>query len=682
MCRPRFVALLLALITLVAYLPVTRDSFLELDDSGYVTENHVVRNGLTWAGVKWAFTTWHARYYWHPLTWLSHMADCELFGLNPGAQHYINVLFHTANVVLLFLLLLRLTSELWPAAFVAALFAWHPLHVESVAWIAERKDVLSTFFALLTLLAYTRYAQSVTSDKWQVARTEKIAPVPALSRVTCHVSLFYGLALFFFALGLMSKPMLVTLPFVMLLLDYWPLQRMTSDQWSVSKVLRLALEKWPFFLLLVVSCVLTFFGQRNHGAVVTFQDYPLNLRLGNALLSYMLYLGKAIWPTKLAVIYPLQRQLPWVEVTVAVIFLVVITWLVWNLRWRYPYLLVGWLWFLGTLVPVIGLIQSGVQAMADRFTYFPLVGMFIAVTFLCRDWVVRVRLRPVTLATAGSLILTGCLLATEHQLSYWKDSETLFSHVIAVTKNNDVAHDNLGSALAKQGFQAEALAQYQEALRINSHNFQAHNNLGNLLSEMGKTDEALAQYREAVELAPKESLVRVNLGVLLVKMGRFDEAINQCEQAARLDPDDPYLYYLMGTALLEQGRDAEAVGRLREALRLDPNDLPTLMVLASVLALDENPQIRNGAEAVALAEKANNLTGGEHPFVLDTLATSYAEVGRFQDAQQIEQRALQLAQSAALGETNAMNQRLELYKSSRPYHETFTNSLLQNLPKN
>jgi tetratricopeptide (TPR) repeat protein len=296
--------------------------------------------------------------------------------------------------------------------------------------------------------------------------------------------------------------------------------------------------------------------------------------------------------------------------------------------------------------------------------------------------VVRVRLRPVTLATAGSLILTGCLLATEHQLSYWKDSETLFSHVIAVTKNNDVAHDNLGSALAKQGFQAEALAQYQEALRINSHNFQAHNNLGNLLSEMGKTDEALAQYREAVELAPKESLVRVNLGVLLVKMGRFDEAINQCEQAARLDPDDPYLYYLMGTALLEQGRDAEAVGRLREALRLDPNDLPTLMVLASVLALDENPQIRNGAEAVALAEKANNLTGGEHPFVLDTLATSYAEVGRFQDAQQIEQRALQLAQSAALGETNAMNQRLELYKSSRPYHETFTNSLLQNLPKN
>jgi hypothetical protein len=275
MSRPRLIGLLLALVTLLVYLPVARDGFVNYDDQDYVTENSVVQKGLTGTGIKWAFTTGHAS-NWHPLTWLSHMADCELFGLNPGAHHLVNVLFHMANVALLFLLLLRLTGELWPSAFIAALFAWHPLHVESVAWIAERKDVL-------------------TSDKWQVARTEKIASVPALSRVTCHVSLFYGLALFFFALGLMSKPMLVTLPFVMLLLDYWPLQRMTSGQWPVSKVTRLVLEKWPFFLLTAVSCVVTFFGQRNLEAVVTFQDYPLNLRLANALISYEQYLAKMFW---------------------------------------------------------------------------------------------------------------------------------------------------------------------------------------------------------------------------------------------------------------------------------------------------------------------------------------------------------------------------------------------------
>jgi tetratricopeptide (TPR) repeat protein len=360
-------------------------------------------------------------------------------------------------------------------------------------------------------------------------------------------------------------------------------------------------------------------------------------------------------------------------VTAAVIFLAVITWLVWYLRRQYPYLLVGWLWFLGTLVPVIGLVQVGQQAMADRYTYVPLIGVFIAISFGIRDLIARFQIGIVLPAAAASLILGSFLALTEHQLSYWKDDEILFSHALAVTKNNDTACINLGVVLEKQGFQAKALAQYQEALRINSRSVQAHNNLGNLLSEMGKTNEALVQYQEALKLNPRAPLAHDNLGMLLVKLSRFDEAMSQYEQAAQLDPGDFRPYYLMGKALLKQGRDAEAVDKFREALQLDPHDFQTLAFLARVLASDENPQIRNGAEAVALAEKANDLTGGEHPFVLDTLAISYAEVSRFQDAQQIEQRAIQLARTAALEETNAMFQRLELYKSGQPYRETSKN---------
>jgi len=672
MRRPRLIALLLALITLLAYLPVVRDTFSNYDDDLYVTNNSVVQNGLTWAGVQWAFTTWHAS-NWHPLTWLSHMLDCELFGLDAGAQHYVNVLFHTVNAVLLLLLLFRTTGALWPSAFIAALFAWHPLHVESVAWIAERKDVLSTFFEMLALLAYTRFVAE-----------SKVRPSPLRSAGARNskYKVFYALALLMFALGLMAKPMLVTLPFLLLLLDYWPLQRFPNFKLEVKAVSLLTLEKWPFFLLATASGVVTFLAQYNGGTVMTFQKQPLDLRLSNALLSYVLYLGKTIWPTKLAVIYPLQSQLPWTEVTAAVIFLAVIMWLAWRMRRRHPYLLVGWLWFLGTLIPVIGLVQAGEQAMADRYTYVPLIGIFLAVTFLCRDWAARFRLSTVSIAIASSSVLAGCLLATEHQLSYWKNDELLFSHALAFTKNNDVAHINLGVAFEKQGGQVEALAQYQEALRINSHNVQAHNNLGILLSEMGKTDEALAQYQEALKLNPGAPLAHDNLGTLLVKLSRFYEAMSQYEEAARLDPGDFRPYYLMGKALLKQGRNAEAISKFREALQLDPKDFQTLAFLARVLASDENPQIRNGVEAVALAEKANDLTGGEHPFILDILAMSYAETGHFKDALQAEQHAIQLAQAADLKETNEMNARLELYKSGQPYRETFTNALPQNPPKN
>ena len=677
MSRPRLIALLLALFTLVAYLPVARNGFVNYDDDDYVTNNQIVRNGLAWVGIKWAFTTWHAS-NWHPVTWLSHMLDCQLFSLNAGAHHSVNVLFHMANAVLLLLLLFRLTNALWPSAFVAALFAWHPLHVESVVWISERKDVLSTCFGLLALLAYARYAQKksrVVGGRGSKADTT----VPALdSRLW---TFDYTLALACFALGLMSKPMLVTLPFVMLLLDYWPLQRFPNFKSEVKAVYRLALEKWPFFSLAAASCIVTFLAQRAI-AVRTFQQYPLNLRLGNVPLAYTQYLWKAIWPSKLAVIYPLQNQPSWAAAATAVAFLAFITWPAWCLRRRHPYLLVGWLWFLGTLVPVIGLVQVGSAAMADRYTYFPLVGVFIAITFLGRDWAVRFRLPTAAVAVAVGLVLTGCLLMLEQQLSYWKDGETLFSHAVAVTKNGDVAYYGLARALETRGCQTGAMANYQAAVRANPRNVWAHNNLGINLSETGKTNEALAEFQEAMKLDPQDLLARINLGALLVKMGRFDEGMNQYEQAAQLNPDDSRPYYFMGNALLSQGRDAEAVDNFRKVIQLDPKGFPRLAFLARVLASDENSQIRNGAEAVALAEKANDLTGGQQPFVLDTLAMSYAEAGRFQDAQQVEQRAIQLAQGAGLEQTNAMFQRLELYQSGRPYRKTFTNSSPQNLPKN
>ena len=694
MSRPRLIGLLLALITLLAYLPASRDGFVDYDDQDYVTENSVVQKGLTWTGIEWAFTTGHAS-NWHPVTWLSHMADCELFGLNPGAHHLVSVLFHTVNAVLLLLLLFRLTGALWPSALVAALFAWHPLHVESVAWIAERKDVLSTFFALLTLLAYAKYAKE-----------------------NCRRC--FWIALGCFTLGLMSKPMLVTLPFVMLLLDYWPLQRFPDFKLEVKAVFRLALEKWPFFLLTAVACVVTFLvqSQRSGAAVASLELIPLHYRFCNALASYGLYLLKTVWPVGLAVFYPLPEHLTrlLLAATASASCWSSFPVLSGGRDGRMAYLPVGWLWFLGTLVPVIGLVQVGSAALADRYTYFPLVGVFIAVAFGVHDLADRFQFPKKAIAAAAVLILAICLILTENQLRYWRDSETLFAHALAVTKNNHVAHVNLGVALEqkgklnealaeyraaeqlapglyyiyynlgvaleKRGYQAGAITNYQAVLRLNPGHVHAHINLGNCFSKTGRTSEALAQYQAAIQLDPKEPLAHVNLGTLLVGLGRFDEAMSQYGQAAQLDPDDFRPHYLMGKTLLRQGRDAESVGKFREALRLEPQNILALTLLARVLASDENPQIRKGAEAVALAEKANDLTGSGQPFVLDILAMSYAEAGRYQEALQAEQRAIQLVQAAGLKETNAVNQRLELYQSGRPYRETFSNTPAQDLPKN
>jgi len=674
MSRPRVIGLLLALGTLLIYLPVCHYHFVDYDDDDYVADNPVVQNGLTWAGLKWAFTTWQAN-NWHPVTWLSHMLDCELFGLNPGAQHAVNVLFHAANAVLLLALLLRLTQALWPSAFVAALFAWHPLHVESVAWIAERKDVLSTFFGLLTLLAYVRFAQSKAGNQG-----------PATSVVASGLNARslapgYTGALIFFVLGLMCKPMLVTLPFVMMLLDYWPLGRVTNYKGQVAGILRLMLEKWPFFVLSAASCVMTFLAQAEPGneAVISLDKVPLFYRLGNALAAYGRYLLKMVWPTDLAVFYPMSDKIirVWTTAIVAAIVLTAISWCVWRGRRSRPYLLVGWLWFLGTLVPVIGLVQVGGAALADRYTYIPSIGVFLAVAFGARDLAGRFQPLRIPVGIAAGLILASCLMLTENQLRFWRDSQTLFTHALAVTRDNDVARINLGVALEQQGQYNEALAEYRKAEQLTPKRFQVHNDLGNLLADMDKPAEALAEYQEAVRLKPELPLLHDDLGSMLAKLGRFNKAMGEFTNAMRLDPDYPWPHFEMAKALLQQGRDAEALGQLSEALRLGPDNFQILAYTAHVLAADENSRIRDGRTALTLAARANALTGGTQPFVLDALGMAYAETGDFTNAVAVVQKAIDLAKDVKMKKLGPLRQQLELYKGHQPWRESFrfTNTL-------
>jgi Tfp pilus assembly protein PilF len=663
--------LLLVLGTLAVYLPAAHHGFTLFDDNDYVTENPMVENGLTWAGVKWAFTTWHAS-NWHPLTWISHMADCQMAGLNPSVPHCENVVFHAANAVLLFALLLRLTGlradasarqagEVWPAAFIAALFAWHPLHVESVAWIAERKDVLSTFFALLTLLAYTK---AVTGGKCEVTG-KKASRAFIMSPVTRHLPLLP--ALLFFALGLMAKPMLVTLPFVMLLLDYWPLKRFNG-----SAIQRLLLEKIPFFALTAASCAITFLCQHHGGSVASLKSVPLDYRLENVPLAYAGYLLKMVWPANLAVFYPLHEKLSPLAVTTAVAVLMIVSAAVWRGRKRSPYWLVGWLWFLGTLVPVIGLVQVGGAALADRYTYFPSIGIFLAAALGLCDGAERFRISNRIVGTVAVLGLAACLALTHRQLNFWQDDIALFRHAIAVTKNNGTAHLNLGFALEKAGLKTEALAEYRASLKLEPDRAETHNNLANLLGDTGHPDEALAEYQEALRIDPNHVASHNNYGTALVELGRFDEAMKQYAAAARLDPADWHPPYLAGKALLKQGRDPEALSYFRQALQLDPNNPRVLTFLAQVLASDEYPRVRDGNAALAMAAKANDLTGGFQPAMLDAMAMAYAEIGQFTNAQQTAADALKLATTYDMtNDVTVIRQRLQLYQNNQPFRQSF-----------
>ncbi len=660
--RPRLIALLLALITLVVYLPASTFSFVNFDDNDYVTANPVVTRGLTWDGLVWAFTAFHAG-NWHPLTWLSHMADCELFRLNAGAHHFVSSLFHAANAALLFALLFQLTARLWPAAIIAALFAWHPLRVESVAWVSERKDVLSTFFALLALWCYAKSSRSEARG----VMLEKAVP----ARISPHESHFYWLALLFFALGLLAKPMLVTLPCVMLLLDFWPLQRFSTADFRGPIFRRLLRDKIPFFLLTVVSCVITFFAQRSGDAVVSLATVPLRYRLENAPVAVAGYVQNFIWPAGLCALYPMPEKISVLKLLAALLVLGIISMAAWRWRHTRRYFLTGWLWFLGTLIPVIGLVQVGGQAMADRYTYIPSIGFFVAVVFLAAEWAEKLQTPRIIQAGATAVILLGCIAATEWQLPFWRNGEALFRRAASVTQNNDVALVNLGVALDAQGRFAEAVEVYRAAEKMGTHRFQLHNNLGNILGILGRHEESLAEYREAARLRPDAAMVHHGLGLALKALGRRDEALQEFARTAGLDPRYGAPHLEAAKILFALGRDAEAVNALKQAVLLDGENYPTLATAAHYLAASDNPEVRHAEAALALAAKANEISHQRQPMVFDILGMALANSGDFTNAQTCAQNALQLAQAAQLKNLEPIQQRLELYQKKQPWRESF-----------
>jgi protein O-mannosyl-transferase len=684
--RTALICLVLSGATLVTFWPLTGFDFVNYDDTAYVSENPHVLAGLSLASAGWAFRT-SCLGNWHPVTMLSHMLDVQLFGLNPGWHHFTSLCFHVANTVLLLLLLSRMTRRVWPSAVVAALFALHPLHVESVAWVSERKDVLSTFFGLLSLWAYERYAEkSVVSSQWAVVshQASVISHQPSgirsqeaessiaehATRNTQHALLFYLFSLSFFALSLMSKAMFVTLPFLMLLLDYWPLRRLElKTQNSRLKTLRpLLLEKLPFIALSVVATGVSVLLLSQAGATNEVGDVGLGIRLARSFVAYQYYLVKLFWPANLAVPYLRPAQWPvWEALSWAALVGALSIGAVGQGR-RRPYLLVGWFWFLGMLVPVIGLVPVGAHAMADRYTYFPLVGLFIALVWAATEVRPGGRRRRAALAAVGGGVLLLCAVGTGRQLRYWRDSETLFLHTLEVTGGNYVAHNGLGLHLFKRGEVAEAISHYEAALQINPLYDDAHSNLGRALADQGRYDEAVAHFETALSVRPDDVRTRNNLGSVLVRQGREAAAARQFEEAVRLQPDHPGAHNNLAICCRKLGRTGEAITHYREALRLQPDFLEPLNNLAWMLATCPEAQFRNGAEAVQLATRACELTRYQSPVPLATLAAAFAEVDQFPEAIAYGERAQELAKGQPPALTAHLSAMLKAFRAGRPYH--------------
>jgi len=555
----RQICFFLAIITLVLYWPVQHYQFNNYDDAQYLTQNPHVQNGLSVHAIGWAFTTGYAG-NWHPLTWLSHLLDVQVFGFNAGGHHFTNVLFHVANTLLLFLLLRRWTGSIWRSAFVAALFAWHPMHVESVTWVAERKDVLSACFWLLTMFAYGKYAGVFLASN---------LPEPPKPWATRR---YYFLTLLLFALGLLCKPMLVSLPLILLLVDYWPLRRFQLPI-SVKNALPLLLEKIPFFLLAAASCLVTFIVQKKGGAVQPLENLALAGRLANALVSYASYLGKLFWPANLAVLYPISHHLPLLEVLAAALLLLVVFGVAARLAKTHPPFVVGWLWFMITLLPVIGLVQVGEQSLADRYSYIPYIGLFLIVAWEFLPLFAAYGPKSsVIVKLSAALILSACLLITRHQLRYWQNSITLFTRAIQVATNNVVAECNLGLAFAAQGQTDEAIQHERRAIQINPDYPDSQNNLGIFLEEQGKWDEAALPLLAALKANPQYDEAYYNLGLISLHQGRLDDAIARFQTAITLNPQYDKAMANLGIALAQQGRLDEAITQYHRALELAPNN--------------------------------------------------------------------------------------------------------------
>jgi protein O-mannosyl-transferase len=645
------VCLGLAAATLFVYWQVGSFDFISYDDAEYVYENYYAWQGLTPQSVAWAFTARYAA-NWHPLTWLSHMLDVSIFGMNPGPMHMVNLLFHLANSMLLLAVLKRMTGALWPSAFVAAAFALHPMHVESVAWVAERKDLLSTFFLLVTLLAWTGYAKSGSKKS-------------------------YLASLCLYALGLMAKPMLVTAPFLLLLLDYWPLGRMEllsaqpRRKRSLLAILRpLLIEKIPFFVLAAASSVVTFLVQNTGGAVSHETGLPLLGRLANASMSYGTYIGKLFWPHDMYIPYPLDS----LNVTlwhgwVVLPFLLAITALIIRYGRSRPWLPVGWFWFLGTLLPVIGLVQVGTQSMADRYTYIPYVGLFIILAWgipaLLPEWNGRKAVLGIWMIVA----LASLALVARHQAAFWRNGVTLFSNSITNAPYNFVAYHNRGMAHKNRGEWLEAISDYKMSLSMFPRNAKALREMGFAYGALGRIPEAMDACNESLKLY-ESAIAFNNRGVAYGKLGRHKEAMDSFRRATELEPESPDPQGNLARELFRQGMYDEAAGHYRMALKHRPDWPESLNDLAWLMAAYPGIKSHNPAEAVTLAEKASKLTGGTNPGILDTLAATYAAAGRFPEAVSTARLALKLAATSPRpGLAEGIQQHLDLYTQGKPWTE-------------
>ena len=653
----------LVAITWFVFGQTIRHEFVNFDDDLYVYNAPGIKAGLTVNGIITAFIRPHAR-NWHPLTSISHMLDCQLWGLNAGGHHATNIVLHTIAVLLLFIVLQQMTGALWKSALIAALFAIHPLHVESVAWVSERKDVLSAVFFFLILGTYVRYTHA-----------------PSMMR--------YLIVAVLFAAGLMAKAMLVSVPVILLLLDYWPLNRVgsrtsesrdrTSKASSQRSIIRkLVVEKVPLLVLSAGACVITFVVQKR--ATGAIPPLPWMWRVENAVVSCLSYIWQTFWPTRLAVFYPHPNNtLPGWEIILALGFLAVASVGAIILRRKQPYLFVGWFWYIVMLVPVIGLIQVGEQGHADRYTYLPQIGVFLLVVWGIADLTASRRLASHVAVAAAVVIVTALACTAFIQTSYWRNSETLWTHALAVTSDNDFAHNNLAYLLTDQGKLEDALSHFEAAASIRSHKTDRHYdaasafiemNLADALAEKGQSDQAMVHYDRAIKLQPNYADAYYNRGNVLFATGHIDEAIADWEKTLQIQPDDADAHTCLGNALLHQGAIQEAIGQYEMASALAPDDPHSRNNIAWLLATSSQASIRDGNRAVDFAHQAVSVSGGREPQFLRTLAAAYAESGRFSEAVATGQQAAVIANMQ--GKTklaNNLQKDLVLYRGHMPLRQ-------------
>lgn len=648
-----FIYIALAAATVIAYEPIRHNGFVGYDDNDYIVKNPHITGGITQQSITWAFTKPYAS-NWHPLTWISHILDCRIFGLNPLGHHFVSLLFHITNSLLLFWILQNITGTIWASAFVAAVFAVHPVQVESVAWASERKTVLSGLFWLLTIAAYVRYTRR-----------------PAFGR--------YILVLLVFGLCIMTKPIVVTLPLVLLLLDYWPLERIgeqrtedrrREEEGQKTSLKWLIIEKIPLLAMSAFLSVMTFVSQKSGGAVLTTKNIPLDQRIANVFLSYITYIGKMIWPSGLAVYHPHPRTgfSDTAVVICELLFVLIAVFSIYMGR-RKKYVTIGWLWYVGTLVPMIGLVQVGAQAIAYRYMYLSMLGLLIIVAWAVKDLVANRFRWKVVAAVSAIVVLSAFVILTRMQVRHWQNTITLFEHTLNVTKDNAAAEHNCGYALSEAGRFDEAAIHLNRAVQLVPEFVEARNNLGKLYLKQGKINEAIECFTELAKREDAPAEVYYSLASALLMQKRYDEAIKQLAIALELDPDYAHAPSAMAVALMSAGRADEAMACFNKYLRINDNstELHYNLAVALVMQKKYDEAIRHFTRVTELdPNNAGALNGLAR--TLDALAITYAEAGKFDDAKVTAEKALNIAKTAGQGQlAREIEGRLQLYKKGLPY---------------